>query len=853
MTFEPLANRIDDLPLVICGPILRRTEYNSVSVWIACKAPVSQLRLTIWRYDTENNTAGDIVLEGIGSTRMFGERLHIAVISADSAESGPGLNPNQIYIYDIFFEIDGSYKALYEKNILSKDGKLTLGYGSLLLPSFCLPAHDINDLKIVHGSCRKPNGGKTDALRGLDYMLETWAMDPKQRPQLLCLHGDQIYADEVADLLLYMLMDAESVLIWNDPNAFDGVWNPSSSQKDTYERLPYKDPPASEQPVQYGFAKALPITRLQWLRPGFRKKLVADSPDSISEDNLSTLDAESHLISLGEFYMMYLFVWADTLWPESFPETNHILYGGLTNSGAAGDPPIYSWLDVSVLNRYKEQSVTVKEFKRSLSKVRKALANIPSYMIFDDHEFTDDPFLTAEWAVALKKGTLSRRLLQNGFAAYAVFQDWGNNPQKYSSGQGSALFDSLKLLVEKRGVVNAYLWEIPGDQLLPELTTSGSNTRMTGGFKWHYHVDFYSLRLIALNTRTQREYTSKTSPSMLISPARMDEQLAINEPRPAGYYSSSPLTVILSPAPILGNIILELGQAGLRTKSLVWVIKGVKDWLKFEPTGMYHKDQEAWIFNQHAFQTLLSKFVQFERVLILSGDVHSSSTCAAYYVDERTSTPRTAVFGQLTSSALKNSTSDTHMIATKKLFRNSSRYDFYGWEIPGKHLIEWKYASGGFGWMVHTTVSGKPAILMVGVPKLSELVTNDESVQKVKNAKIADPPDWRYAIFFEEDIRQSADRFFPVTVDPSETLSSEIVRVARQQYLSNKLESMVVGYDCICLITFDWSPGFRKVTHEIWYAIDSQSMIQPHTKHEFTFEPKEPGSWWIPPIFDNLS
>lgn len=39
MVWESLSTRIDDLPLVICGSILRRTESDSATVWIALKEP----------------------------------------------------------------------------------------------------------------------------------------------------------------------------------------------------------------------------------------------------------------------------------------------------------------------------------------------------------------------------------------------------------------------------------------------------------------------------------------------------------------------------------------------------------------------------------------------------------------------------------------------------------------------------------------------------------------------------------------------------------------------------------------------------------------------------------------------
>lgn len=70
-------------------------------------------------------------------------------------------------------------------------------------------------------------------------------------------------------------------------------------------------------------------------------------------------DVKTQLMSLGEYITMYLYAWSDVLWPTS----------PLTGGG---------------------QAVHVEHYRTALPKVRRARANIPSYMIFDDHEVIDD-------------------------------------------------------------------------------------------------------------------------------------------------------------------------------------------------------------------------------------------------------------------------------------------------------------------------------------------------------------------------------------------------------------------------------------------------------------------------------
>ena len=80
------------------------------------------------------------------------------------------------------------------------------------LPSFVLPPEDVNLLRIVHGSCRKPHGVGKEMLSALDTILASAIQQGKDRPQQLFLTGDQIYADDVAAPLLFALIDAGNFL-----------------------------------------------------------------------------------------------------------------------------------------------------------------------------------------------------------------------------------------------------------------------------------------------------------------------------------------------------------------------------------------------------------------------------------------------------------------------------------------------------------------------------------------------------------------------------------------------------------------------------------------------------------------
>jgi hypothetical protein len=81
--------------------------------------------------------------------------------------------------------------------------------------------------------------------------------------------------------------------------------------------------------------------------------------------------------------------------------------------------------------KYREQIGQLEKTRNDLPKVRRLLANIPTYMIFDDHEITDDWNITREWYENVRASKCGKQAIANGLAAYWVFQGWGNNPALY--------------------------------------------------------------------------------------------------------------------------------------------------------------------------------------------------------------------------------------------------------------------------------------------------------------------------------------------------------------------------------------------------------------------------------------
>src|SRR5205807_6872167 len=276
MSWTPLSERFTALPLILAGPLLRRVEPQSVTVWLALKEP----RIVTLRVYARNE-AGDLVqqCEGAHHTIRLGTRLHIVAVTA-RASAGALLHWGGLYYYDLFFQagdhtgtletpVPASAAHLETPGILNIDPSRAdplhrLVYPGHTLPSFVLPPEDVNQLRVVHGSCRKPHGAGREMLSALDTILASAIQQGKDRPQQLFLTGDQIYADDVAAPLLFALFDSGNFLLAGNKE----------------EILPLVNLPAAK------------------LAPGGRTAVVRDKA------MLTTTKPENHLLALAEYSTM---------------------------------------------------------------------------------------------------------------------------------------------------------------------------------------------------------------------------------------------------------------------------------------------------------------------------------------------------------------------------------------------------------------------------------------------------------------------------------------------------------------------------------------------------------------------
>lgn len=768
MSFTRLESRLANLPIILAGPILRRVEKNNVTVWFASKQTLSNVILEV------RNTSGRTILRSNASnTVTLGKNLHVLAITATS--SGELLTRGFTYLYDFSFTSLGGQSLSSPGVVASSDSEFRTRfcYAPFNLPSFRLPS-EVPQLKIVQGSCRKPHGGQTDAFRGLDTMLEAHANDV-QRPEMLILTGDQIYADDVADALLYMLMDASNTLLkW-------GV-GPSYVQ----ESLP-RSPTEAQ------------------LKPGNRQNLVAPHPDESRVNQFSSGYAKSHLITLGEFYVMYLFAWSPNLWPDdidSVPDYDVVWTGRDRTFRPSTTPPRFRIVEAEEVNTkhyetFRLERISLQQFSRSMTFVRRALANIPTYMIFDDHEITDDWFLTREWVNnTLGSRTLTRRIIQNGLAAYAVFQAWGNRPNTFQSGDGRDLLNLLSDLEANPGNQTTIFNQI-GDKILPQLQSSG---RVLSGSRipWHYNIEYDDFRLVVIDTRTQRGYPSDAgSPALLSGPA-ISNQLTNRD-------QSKQVTILVSPAPVFGDINIEALQQ----------LKGVF-------MGAYAADQEAWGFNHAAFETFLHHIASYGKIVCLSGDVHYSfSASVKYWNDRGTGIPRAAM-AQLCSSSLKNSTEQTNAAASWFLIPTSASVKYITWPTSGRHYE-----------IVEDSRFARRRV------RANEPIRWDRTIE-ARNGRVRSgaehQPQSRYQLDYARDRRSQSARPGAIPSRGGGTTAQQRAGYVHRSRAENGHRT-VVGQDTISVVTFDWPQ--QKVIHTLWFVPEgltsgatNRTLLQAYTVHQ---------------------
>lgn len=476
------------VPIIISGPILRRAEPDRVCIWITTSKPAT-LKAHIYRLsDLKNNSNFSI---GIGTTKTLrlGQMLHVALVMALPVNSNKRDNDHdrfpadEILAYDIEVFLDNDSRGMRLNDLGLLTGESSIAYGnqiSIPLPTFLLSGNDNAPSTILHGSCRKLHADGEDCLAAADELIAASVEDVNNRPKALFLTGDQIYADDVASpLIQHVTKFGIELLGWEEQ--IRGV-----------------------------------DKKLTEIGIGERQLIVGDHAKFTSQK------AGNHLLSFGEFAAMYLLAWNSQNWPDIIHEDVDVS----TNSGSNNNKADHR-------DDYRKQLGHLKHAYHVLPRVRRVLANIPTYMIFDDHDITDDWNITKEWHDNVKNSDCGKQIVCNGLAAFWVFQGWGNNPDLYNQDFIEKITGYLKNdgRIERQDFED-YLWNF---------------------HEWSFSVPTNPLSIF-LDCRTQRGYSTSMGAPDLISDEALGSILKIVQQ--ANYNYSDPV-IMVSPTPVFGFELAE--------------------------------------------------------------------------------------------------------------------------------------------------------------------------------------------------------------------------------------------------------------------------------------------------------
>lgn len=599
------ADPADAWPLVLCGPMLRRVEPRRVCVFLATRLPC-QLQLRVL------DTAGANLAPAVWhETLALGPNLHVRLIDCVLPEPGPALQPGLVYSYDVVFKYEDPFDQKVQEQGFGALGMLAhraLGYGGDKLPGFALPPRDLSKLRLLHGSCRKPHGAGNDALALADSAIEAAADDAGERPHQLLLTGDQIYADDVDETLAGLVHQLALQLLV---------------------------PRTADHRLRPGFHETLALSSTEVLTlasegiaPGRARAQFMQARTAFTPDD----PAPTHLVFLAEFFAMYLLVFSDALWPR--------------NERGTLELPMIDPAGQSFCERSENQKDwrLVRKFAAALPSVRRALANVPTYMILDDHDVTDDWNIYRQWSEGVRASVAGTRIVRNALVAYAIFQDWGNCPARYAGSEPGASI--LTAVTCPDAATPPPLLAAPDSlaQLLDlgPAPAPGSSKRM----RWNYTWEGEGHRLLVLDTRTWRHFPAgqQRAAAGLISPESIDEQLGRFARR------GGPLAVVVSAAPVIGFPLAEefLSLGGAAFKAL--------EPLPPPPTftairAARKVDSESWAGNPESFDFLIDKLAGFGSAIVLSGDVHYGFSATLDF-EARGIEPARVV--QLCSSSLHN-------------------------------------------------------------------------------------------------------------------------------------------------------------------------------------------------------
>lgn len=533
-----------NLPLILAGPLVRRVEARRLTLWWVSPEPLRvklELKTDQWHYH-EVLTAPALQIIPVGQ-RAF---VHCASVVLDPPHPENPLASG--FCYQLYYRPEQAQTQQRQKtqdwqcltdqlphlHYATETDGLNVPFSARLR-------------EVWHGSCRKPHYPSEDGLVAADQELARRFNRHQDPPRALFMTGDQVYVDDLCGPMLQAVHQVIAQL---------GLYAETFPQ-DPEKPSPFVDSQAlyTQNPL-YGRRKALPsmLAENRWSRLFYRKTAL-----------ITSQYCDNHLITFAEIFALYLLSWSPGLWQN--------IDWQACEAEAAQLAPAQQLL-------YAQEKEALDTFIAGLPQVQRLLAHLPTYMIFDDHDVTDDWNLSEAWENAVYGHPFSRRIIGNALMAYWICQGWGNDPAAFED-----QWQEVLTYAHHPTQAHQEAWI---DHLL----------RFQ---RWDYHLDTEPF-VVVLDTRTRRWPSRHQAnlPSGLMDRAALQDTLSQIKDREA--------VILVSAAPVFGLKWIETLQQWASSWGLALAV-----------------DAENWMAHGGTARTFLNLLsAHSRRITLLSGDVHYS-------------------------------------------------------------------------------------------------------------------------------------------------------------------------------------------------------------------------------------
>lgn len=292
---------------------------------------------------------------------------------------------------------------------------------------------------------------------------------------------------------------------------------------------------------------------------------------------------------------------------------------------------------------YAQYAALYREAWTSVKRIRWMLSCIPSFMLFDDHEITDDWNITEEWARERLRSPGWTRLLRDGLLAYWIYQGAGNlSPRRSRTDERSRLlsprYRSPFRDVTRRleGLFDAYIrrrrsadWgfvvDTPGTRFV--MADTRMSRKLTGHRLLMSDPTWSDFAARALDTRARKTFLVLPSPLLIGPPlhdlvSRVAESIEGNPPSVVGAIAGGLIGTLVA-GPVGGLVGAVAGSVG-----------GEYLLDKYGEEVVRKADIELWPAFPSSFNRMLTLLEQLQDGIgttpkrfigILAGDVHHSN------------------------------------------------------------------------------------------------------------------------------------------------------------------------------------------------------------------------------------